>query len=160
LSQDGIWYVRFLVRRGRVIAKDEHRATVVLRKRGLAVQEELEQNALIQIALRKDDTAMVRVADTLTRVSLPQAPGQTYAVVVKIVAGRVKPEQVLVRLMTADRLADSEEPAEWSLVSDSVQTDLRLDQVSLECVSRGRIEFGDLLIGPTWQSVATPPPAR
>ena len=160
LSQDGIWYVRFLVRRGRAIPKDEHRATVVLRKRGLAVQEELEQNALIQIALRKDDTAMVRVADTLTRVSLPQAPGQTYAVVVKIVAGRVKPEQVLVRLMTADRLADSEEPAEWSLVSDSVQTDLRLDQVSLECVSRGRIEFGDLLIGPTWQSVATPPPAR
>ena len=133
---------------------------IVLRKRGLSPEEELEKNALIQIALRKDDTAMVRLADALTRVSLPQDPGQIYAVIVKIVSGRVKPEQVLVRLMAADRLADAREPSEWSLVSDSVDTDLLLDQVSLECGSRGRIEFGDVLIGSTWQSVAAPPRAR
>jgi hypothetical protein len=160
LSQDRIWYLRILIRRGRAVPKDEHRAMIVLRKRGLSLEDEAEQNALIQIALRKDDTAMVRLADTLTRVSLPQAPGQTYAVIVKIVSGRVKPEQVLVRLMAADRLADAEEPSEWSLVSDSVDTDLRFDLVSLECVSRGRIEFGDLVIGPTWQSVVAVPVPR
>lgn len=160
LSQDGIWYLRFLVRRGPKVAKDEHRAMVVLRKRGLTTEEEIEQNALIQVALRKDDVAMARVADTLTRVSLPQVPGQTYAVVAKIVAGRVKPDQVLVRVMAADRLAGSEEPDEWSLISDGVSTDIRLDQLSLECTSRGRVEFGDVAIGPTWESITERPDAR
>ena len=75
-------------------------------------------------------------------------------------AGRVKPELVLVRLMAADRLAGSSEPAEWSLVSESVHTDIRLDQVSLECVSGGRIEFGGLRIGPTWESVTDAPVDR
>lgn len=159
LSQDGIWYLRFLVRRGPKVAKDEHRAMVVLRTRGLTADEEIAQNALIQIALRKDDAALVRVADSLSRVSLPQVPGQTYAVVAKIVAGRLKPDQVLVRVMAADRLAGSHEPDEWSLISDGVSSDIRLDQLSLECVSRGRVEFGDLVIGPTWQSITAVPHA-
>ncbi|MFM8498074.1 MAG: hypothetical protein ACKOEM_21525, partial [Planctomycetia bacterium] len=160
LSQDGIWYLRFLVRRGPTVGKDEHRAMVVLRKRGLTQEEEIEQNALIQVALRKDDVAMVRVADTLSRVSLPQVPGQAYAVVAKIVAGRLKPDQVLVRVMAADRLAGSDEPDEWSLISDGVSTDIRLDQLSLECVSRGRVEFGDVVVGPTWESITTRLDAR
>jgi hypothetical protein len=62
--------------------------------------------------------------------------------------------------MAADRLIGSEEPVDWSLVSDGVSTDICLDQLSLECVSRGRIEFGDVVIGPTWQSIATPLDAR
>ncbi len=160
LSQDGIWYLRFLVRRGPKVGKDEHRAMVVLRKRGLTAEEEIAQNALIQVALRKDDVAMVRVADTLARASLPQVPDQTYAVVAKIVAGRLKPDQVLVRVMAAERLAGSEEPDEWSLVSDGVSTDIVLDQLSLECTSRGRIEFGDVVVGPTWQSIAIRPDVR
>lgn len=157
LSQDGIWYLRFLVRRGPRVSKDEHRAMVVLRKRGLTTEEEIEQNALIQVALRKDDVVMVRVADALSRVSLPQVPGQAYAVVAKIVAGRVRPDQVLVRVMAADRLTGADEPDEWSLISDGVSTGIRLDQLSLECTSRGRIEFGDVVIGPTWHSIAIRP---
>lgn len=160
LSQDGVWYLRFLVRRNRSLAKDDHRAMVVLRKRGLTPEEEIDQAALIQIALRRDDMLMVRLADSLTRASLPQVPGQTYAVVAKIVAGRVKPEQVLVRLMAADRLVGSEEPTEWSVVSESVHTDIRLDQLSFECVSGGRTEFGGLRIGPTWGSVTGAPGDR
>lgn len=153
LSQDGIWYLRFLVRRGPAGTKDEHQAMVILRTHGLSTQEEIDRGTLIQVALRRDDVAMIRLAGTLTRVSLPQVPGQTYAVITKIVAGRDKPEQVLVRVMAAEQLADSKESEDWSLVSESVSTDIRIDQVSLECVSGGRIEFGDLCLGPTWESV-------
>lgn len=156
LSQDGIWYVRFLVRRGPAGATDDHRAMVVLRTHGMSTQEEIDRGTLIQIALHRDDAIMVRLANTRASVSIPQVSGETYAVVAKIVAGRVKPEQVLIRVMAADRLADSEEPTEWSLVSESVLTDMQLDQVSLECVSGGRIEFGDLCIGSTWESVTRP----
>ena len=129
---------------------------VVLRAHGLSAEQEIEQGSLIQIALRREETVFVRLAGTLNRVSIPQSPAQTYAVVAKIVAGRTKPEQVLVRVMAAERLATSPEPTDWSLVSDSVHTDIRLDQMSLECVSGGRIQFGDICIGPTWASVTRP----
>lgn len=156
LSRDGISYLRFLVRRGPAPANDEHRAMVVLRAHGVSPRDEVERSTLIQIALRRDDKAMVRVADTLTRAALPQVPGQAYVVIAKIVAGRSEPDQVLIRLMTVDQFADSEEPADWSFVSESVHTDMRIDQVSLECVSGGRLEFGDLCIGPTWECVTRP----
>ena len=156
LSQDGITYLRFLVRRGPQVGKDEHRIMAVLRTGRLTTEEEVEQGAWIQIALRKDDIAMVRIADVLTRVSLPQTAGETYAVVVKIVSGSVNPEQVLVRLMAADRLAGSEEPSEWSVVSDSVSTDMKIEQLSFECVSASVIDFGEVWIGPTWDSVTRP----
>lgn len=155
LSQDGIWYLRFLARRGPA-GSDEHRAMVVLRTGGLTDAEELERNTLIQIALRRTDSALVRVADSFARASIPQVPGQTYAVVAKIVAGRAQPDQVLVSLMAADRLIGSKEPTEWSVVSESVNSDMRLDRLSLECVSSGVIAIGDICIGPTWSSITRP----
>lgn len=156
LSTDGIWYVRFLIRRGLSAPRDEHRALVVLRTRGLTTQEEIDQSALVQIALRKHDGVFLRVADTLTRASLPQVADQTYAVVAKIVAGSSQPDQVLVSLIAADRLAGSAEPTEWSLVSEDVDSDLRFEKLSLEFTSGGQIAVGDLCIGPTWASVAQP----
>jgi hypothetical protein len=156
LSEDGIWYLRFLFRRGPAGAKNENRIMVVLRSRGLTTQEEIDQNALIQVAIRKDASAILRLGDTLTRASLPLAADQTYAVVAKIVAGRSKPDQVLVSLMAADRLEQSAEPTEWTLVSENVTSDMRLEKLSIEFVGGGRKAVGDLRIGPTWASIAQP----
>jgi hypothetical protein len=128
----------------------------VLRTRGLTTQEEIDRMALIQVALSKHDAVFLRVADTLARCSLPQVADQTYAVVAKIVAGKSQPDQVLVSLMAADRLAGSAEPTEWSLVSEDVDSDLRFQKLSLEFTSGGQIAIGDLCIGPTWASVAQP----
>lgn len=156
LSTDGIWYVRFLVRRGPAPPRDHHLALFVLRMRGLTQQEEIDRSALIQIGLRKHDGVFLRVADTLSSASLPQSPGQAYAVVAKIVSGRSQPDQVLLSLMSAERLAGSSEPTEWSLVSEGVDSDLRFEKLSLEFSSGGQIAIGDLCIGPTWASVAEP----
>ena len=156
LGSDGISYVRFLVRRGPAPPQGEHLALVVLRMRGLTTQEEIGKSALVQIGLRKHDGVFLRVADTLSTASIPQIPGQTYAVVAKIVAGRSQPDQVLVSLIAADRLAGSAEPTEWSLVSEDVDSDLRFEKLSLEFTSGGQIAIGDLCIGPTWASVAQP----
>ena len=156
LGSDGISYVRFLVRRGPAPPQGEHIALVVLRMRGLTTQEEIGKSALVQIGLRKHDGVFLRVADTLSTASIPQIPGQTYAVVAKIVAGRSQPDQMLVSLIAADRLAGSAEPTEWSLVSEDVDSDLRFEKLSLEFTSGGQIAIGDLCIGPTWASVAQP----
>jgi hypothetical protein len=77
-------------------------------------------------------------------------------VVAKIVAGSSQPDQVLVSLIAADRLAGSAEPTEWSLVSEDVDSDHRFDKLSLEFTSGGQIALGDLCIGPTWAAVAQP----
>lgn len=76
--------------------------------------------------------------------------------VAKIVAGRSQPDQVLLSLMAAERLPGSAEPAEWSVVSEEVNSDLRFEKLSLEFSSSGQIAVGDLCIGPTWSSVAQP----
>ena len=156
LSQDGIWYVRFLVRRGPAGPKDPHLAMLVLRSFGLTVQEEIERRTRLTLAVARDEAAFIGLANTRVRASLPQLPGQTYAVVAKIVAGRSNPDQVFMRVMAAERLAEAAEPGDWSVVSESLDTDMRLDQVSIEFASAGRIELGDFCIGPTWASVARP----
>lgn len=156
LSQDGIWYVRFLVRRGPAVANDEHLGMLVLRTYGLTEQEEIDRKTTVKLAIQGDDGATIMFADTSSRASLPQLSGQTYAVVAKIVAGRTNPDQVFMRMMAAARLAAATEPLDWSVASESIATDMLLDQVSLEFVSSGRIEVGDLCIGPTWDSVAQP----
>lgn len=156
LSQDGIWYVRFLVRRGPAAAGDEHLGMLVLRTYGLTEQEEIDRQTTIKLAIQGDDGATIMFADSGARASLPQLAGQTYAVVAKIVAGRTNPDQVFMRMIAADRLASAAEPLDWSVTSESIASDMLLDQVSLEFVSSGRIEVGDLRIGPTWASVSRP----
>jgi hypothetical protein len=156
LSKDGIWYLRFLFRRGPAAANNENRVMIVLRSRGLTPQEEIDQNTLIQVAIRQDASALLRLADTLTRASLPLVPDRTYAVVAKIVAGRSNPDQVLVSLMEADRLDASAEPTEWLLVSEDVVSDMRLEKLSIEFAGGGKNAVGGIRIGPTWSSVALP----
>ena len=129
---------------------------VVLRSFGLTVPEEIERKTALKIGVMREEGALISLAHTRARALLPQLPGQTYAVVAKIVAGRTNPDQVFMRVMAADRLAGSTEPADWSLVSESIDSGMRLDQVSLEFVSGGRIELGELCIGPTWASVSRP----
>jgi hypothetical protein len=156
LSRDGLWYLRFLLRRGPAIGGDAHLGMVVLRTHGLTTQEEIARKSTIKLALQQEDGAVVMLADRVSRASLPQRPGETYAVVAKIVAGRVNPDQVFLRVVAADRLAGMPEPEDWSIASESIASDIVLDQVSLEFVSSGRIECGELCIGPTWESVAQP----
>lgn len=156
LSQDGIWYLRFLVRRGPANVNDEHLGMVVLRTYGLTVEEEIERKTTIKVAVQREDGALIRFADRVSRTSLPQLPDQNYAVVAKIVAGRTNPDQVFLRVVAADRLTETPEPVDWSVASDSIHTDMVVDQLSLEFVSSGKIEVGDLCMGRTWQSIARP----
>jgi hypothetical protein len=156
LSRDGLWYLRFLLRRGPAMGGDEHLGMVVLRTHGLTTAEEIARKSMIKLALQQEEGAVVGLADRMSRASLPQRAGETYAVVAKIVAGRANPDQVFLRVVAADRLAGTPEPRDWSVASESIDADIVLDQVSLEFVSSGRIECGEFCIGPTWESVAQP----
>lgn len=156
LSRDGVFYVRYLFRRGPRPAAEPHLAMLVLRTYGLTTEQEIEAQSLLQFAVLEDDIATIRFSGRSSRSSLPQSPDQTYAAVAKIVAGRTNPDQIFFRIMSADQLSSAAESVDWSVASESLETDLVFDQVSLEFVSRGQIEFDDLCIGPTWESVTRP----
>lgn len=156
LSRDGMSYLRFLIRQGPAIGDDINLGMVVLRTHGLDIDEEISRQSFIRFAFQRNDGVLVRLADRVSRATLPFPPNHVVAVVAKIVSGSSNPDQVFMRVVDSKLLPDLPEPTDWSLASESLDTDLFLDQVSLEFASNGKIVLGDLCIGPTWQSVTQP----
>ena len=155
LGTDGVWYVRYLVRRAATQQNDPNLAMLVLRTYGLTTAEEMERQSALQLAVYRTDTLAVKFAGQSVRSAVPQPPGETVAIVAKIVAGRTQPDQIFACVLPTGRLGDRE-PLEWSVATDCLATDHVFDQVSVEVVSRGDVLVGDIAIGTTWSSVAPP----
>jgi hypothetical protein len=155
LGTDGVRYVRYLVRREADLPGDNNLAMLVLRKHGLTVEEELSQQSFVQLAVCRDDTVALKFLGESVRSSAVLPPGATMAVVAKVVSGREQPDQIFLRVMPAERLADRE-PEAWTAVTASVATDFVFDQVSVEVVSRGTVWIDDIAVGPSWASIALP----
>ena len=156
LSRDGIAYLRFLIRQGPTTGDDIHLGMVVLRTHGLDIDEEINRQSFIRFAFQRNDGVLVRLKDRVSRATLPFSRNHTAAVVAKIVSGSSNPDQVFMRVFDPRLLSSTPEPNDWSITSESLDTDMILDQVSLEFASNGKIMLGDLCIGPTWQSVTQP----
>jgi hypothetical protein len=155
LGTDDVRYVRYLVRREADLPGDNNLAMLVLRKRGLTVEEELARQSFVQLAVCRDDTVALKFLGESVRSSAVLPPGTTMAVVAKVVSGREQPDQIFLRVMPAARLEDRE-PEAWTAVTASVATDLVFDQVSVEAVSRGTVWIDDIAVGPSWASIALP----
>jgi hypothetical protein len=154
LGTDGVWYVRYLVRRAATQQNDPNLAMLVLRTYGLTTEKEIERRSALQLAVYQTDTLAVKFDGQSVRSAVPQPPGETVAIVAKIVAGRTQPDQVFACVLPAGRLGDRE-PLEWSVATDCMATDHVFDQVSVEIVSRGDVLVGDIAIGTTWSSITT-----
>ena len=153
LGTDGVWYVRYLVRRPAPQANDPNIAMLVLRTYGLTTEEELERQSALHLAVYRADTLAVKFAGHSVRSAVPQPPGETFAIVAKIVAGRTQPDQVFACVLPASRLSERE-PLEWAVATDCIASGDIYDQVSVEIVSQGEVLLGDIAIGSTWSSIA------
>lgn len=154
LGTDGVWYVRYLVRRAATQQNDPNLAMLVLRTYGLTTEKEIERRSALQLAVYRTDTLAVKFDGQSVRSAVPQPSDETVAIVAKIVAGRTQPDQVFACVLPAGRLGDRE-PLEWSVATDCMATDHVFDQVSVEIVSRGDVLVGDIAIGTTWSSITT-----
>jgi hypothetical protein len=154
LGTDGVWYVRYLVRRAATQQNDLNLAMLVLRTCGLTIEEEIERQSALHLAVSQADTLAVKFAGQSVRSAVQQPAGETFAVVAKIVAGRTQPDQVFACVLPAGRLGDRE-PLEWSVATDCISSVNVFDQVSVEIISQGEVLFGDIAIGTTWSSIAT-----
>ena len=153
LGTDGVWYVRYLVRRPAPQPNDPNIAMLVLRTYGLTTEEEIERQSALHLAVYQADTLAVKFAGHSVRSAVPQPPGETFAIVAKIVAGRTQPDQVFACVLPVSRLGDSE-PLEWAVATDCIASAHVYDQVSVEIVSQGEVLLGDIAIGTTWSSIA------
>lgn len=152
LGTDGVWYVRYLVRRPAPQANDPNIAMLVLRTYGLTTEEEIERQSALHLAVYRADTLAVKFAGQSVRSAVPQPPGETFAIVAKIVAGRTQPDQIFACVLPVSRLSDRE-PLEWAVATDCIASTHVYDQVSVEIVSQGDVLFGDIAIGTTWSSI-------
>lgn len=155
LGTDGLRYVRYLVRREADLPGDKNLAMLVLRKHGLTVAEEVSQQSFIQLAVCRDDTVSLKFRGASVRSSTALPAEATMAVVAKVVSGRERPDQISMRVMPVARLGD-QEPEAWTSVTASIATDLVFDQISVEVASRGQVWIDDIVVGPSWASIALP----
>ena len=154
LGTDGVWYVRYLVRRPALQQNDPNIAMLVLRTYGLTTEEEIERQSALHLAVYRADTLAVKFAGHSVRSAVPQPPGETFAIVAKIVAGRTQPDQVFACVLPASRLRERE-PLEWAVATDCIVSGHIYDQVSMEIVSQGEVFFDDIAIGTTWSSISS-----
>jgi hypothetical protein len=153
LGTDGVWYVRYLVRRPAPQANDPNIAMLVLRTYGLTTEEEIARQSALHLAVYQADTLAVKFAGHSVRSAVPQPPGETFAIVAKIVAGHTQPDQVFACVLPASRLSERE-PLEWAVATNCVASAHVYDQVSVEIVSQGDVLLGDIAIGTSWSSIA------
>ncbi|NQW48919.1 MAG: hypothetical protein HQ464_14260 [Planctomycetes bacterium] len=154
LGTDGVWYVRYLVRRPAPQQNDPNIAMLVLRTYGLTTEEEIERQSALHLVVYRADTLAVKFAGHSVRSAVPQPPGETFAIVAKIVAGRTQPDQVFACVLPASRLRERE-PLEWAVATDCIASGHIYDQVSMEIVSQGEVFFDDIAIGTTWSSISS-----
>jgi hypothetical protein len=152
LGTDGVWYVRYLVRQPAPQPNDPNIAMLVLRTYGLTTEEELERQSALHLAVYQADTLAVKFAGHSVRSAVPQPPGETFAIVAKVVAGQTQPDQVFACVLPASRLSERE-PLEWAVATDCIASGHIYDQVSVEIVSQGEVFFDDIAIGTTWSSI-------
>ena len=153
LGADGVWYVRYLVRRPAPQPNDPNIAMLVLRTYGLTTEEEIERQSALHLAVYQADTLAVKFAGHSVRSAVPQPPGETFAIVAKIVTGQTQPDQVFACVLPASRLSERE-PLEWAVATNCIASAHVYDQVSVEIVSQGEVLLGDIAIGTSWSSIA------
>jgi hypothetical protein len=86
-------------------------------------------------------------------VPLPLSPERTYLLVAKVVAGKERPDQVLLRVYGPEEPVDPEEPKYWSVVTRSFHSDEVFDRAAVLLRARLPQSLDEIRIGKSWRSV-------
>ena len=160
LDRDGVYYISYLFRRGGP-QSDPQNAVVVLLRNSDELEGELTRNQ--PDSSRRMNLGVERYNDLFTslqkvgaRSPLPLTNGETYLLVVKIVASAKNPDQVFMRVYAAGEPLSRDEPGSWSVVGPSFQSDLVFDWLEVHINSKKRQTIDEIRVGSSWLSVAAP----
>lgn len=87
---------------------------------------------------------------------LPMTDGLTYLIVAKIACSADNPDQLMLRVFQPEEPVSTREPASWTVVTPSIDSDdsFRLMSLRFNCKQEQRID--EIRIGSTWASVTHP----
>ncbi|MDR3402450.1 MAG: hypothetical protein P4L99_08120 [Chthoniobacter sp.] len=155
LDRDGVHYFSFLFRRASTQAGDYGMIMLVLRKSGLTVEQEIEQQSAIKVAISQANAvASLQFGGSTTRASLPLESDTTYFLAGKIVASGTMPGQAFIRVYRAGDTVPSSEPSDWSMASEPRPIHTAFNQISLELNTKSEIGFDKFKIGESWSAIA------
>lgn len=150
LDQDGVYYLSFLFRRDAGAAKAPSTFLLALFNQR---QPESHQRLAVGVA-GPNHVVFTNLGGGGVRVPLALEYEKTYLMVGKIVAGRKSPDQLFFRIFRPDETIPAREPANWSMISRPVRSDLVFDALGVQINSQSRQSLDELRIGASWSSVA------
>jgi len=165
LDVDGLYYISFLFcqKVDLVPRKTAYSLHLTFRKED---PEPIEKKLRVGVGRGREIFGLL--GGHAAKVSLPLDDETVYMMVVKIVAGRDRPDQLFATVLRADQFDAEKEPDVWTLVGQPVHADLQLPSVWIhfDVFSDHDVEchqwLDELRIGTTWASVTTPlsPPTK
>jgi ferric-dicitrate binding protein FerR (iron transport regulator) len=154
LDRDAVYYFSYLFRRSESAGNGLNMLMFVLRQSGKTEEQEIADGSTLKISfVREDAVASIHLFERTVRAAVPLEPNTTYLLIGKIVAGSTMPDQAFIKVYSSQDAVPATEPADWLLATDPIDTDLVLDQVSLEFDTTAEIGFDELKIGTTWAGV-------
>jgi ferric-dicitrate binding protein FerR (iron transport regulator) len=156
LDSDGVYYLSFLFRRYGPQADEINAAAVIL-----WTNEDFEQKLdgarlRLNIGVGNGNQLFTHLQQVGSRTPLPLSDGETYLLVAKVVASKVNPDQVFMRVYGPTEPIEREEPGSWSVIGPPFQSDLVFDWLQLHINSKTRQMLDELRLGTTWSSVTAP----
>ena len=160
LDRDGVYYLSYLFRRQGPQA-DPQNAVVVLLRTTDELEGELTRNQpdfsrRMNLGVERYNDLFTSLQKVGARTPLPLTFGETYLLIVKIVASAANPDQVFMRVYAPGEPLEREEPGSWSVVGPSFQSDLVFDWLEVHINSKKRQTIDEIRVGTSWSSVAAP----
>jgi len=160
MDSDHVYYLSYLLRRdgppldplNSVSIQFRETAELETEQRG----EPIDLRRRLNVGLDRTNELFTHLERVGRRMPLPLSYGQTYLLVAKVVASGSYPDQVFVRVYGPQEPVDREEPATWSAVGETVESDLVFDWLEIHINSHTRQTIDEIRLGTTWASVAGP----
>jgi ferric-dicitrate binding protein FerR (iron transport regulator) len=160
LGDDGAYYLSFLFRRHGPPIDAGNGLTIVLRPTDAPAQERDDFGKRLNIGVGASNQLFTHLLGVCSRVPLPLTYGETYLLVAKIVAGRSRPNQIMIRIYGADEPVSSREPNEWTATSKPFHSDLVFQWLEISVNSKRRQQIDEIRLGTSWNAVTSPVPGK
>jgi hypothetical protein len=160
MDSDGVYYLSYLFRREGLPRDPLNSVSIQFRQ---TEELEVEQQAgpidlrkRLNFGIDKTNELFTHLERIGHRMPLPLSYGETYLLTAKVAASSSYPDQVFLRIYGPQEPVDREEPASWSVVGPSIESDLVFDWLEIHINSHTRQTIDEIRIGTTWASVAAP----
>jgi hypothetical protein len=150
MGEDGVYYLSFLFRRHGQPTDSVNALTVVLRPTDAPARDRDDFGERLNIGIGASNQLFAHLLGVCSRVPLPLSNGETYLLVAKIVTGRTRACQIMLRVYGSDEPVSAREPTEWTAMSKPFHSDLVFQWLEVSVNSKRRQQIDEIRLATTW----------